>query len=258
MSKVPLSLTDKHKVYLGLLKELDRFCTQNSLRYYLGCGTLIGAVRHKGFIPWDDDLDVFIPESDFRKISETYSSDKYELVTCFNSKAHPFPFARLIDKRTYSMVGRFKSFGLGIDVYIIYGAPSSREEQVEHMNKVFKYIKAKNFWFGVRRTLVRMNLWPFKNLDFSLPNYYVRRAVRELSKYHFDDCEYIWPYGGGRLNLRKDLYGTPQRIPFEDGSYCAPEHYHEVLTAGYGDYMQLPPEEKRVPYHGGVYYWKEQ
>lgn len=257
MEKEPLSLQEKREVYLGLLKELDRFCTQHKLRYYMACGTLIGAVRHKGFIPWDDDLDVFVPEPDFKKLSEIYKSDNFELVTCFNNKAHPFPFARLIDRRTYSTVGKFNYFGLGIDVYIIYGAPSSRIEQVKHMDRVFKYIKIKSFLFGGRQRLARNGLWPFKSLDFGILNFFVRKSVRELRKYGFDDCEYIWPYGGGRLNLKKVLYGTPTRIPFEDGLFCAPEHYHEVLTAGYGDYMKLPPEEKRVPYHGGRYYWKD-
>lgn len=252
-----LTLQEKRKVYLGILKELDRFCTQNNLRYYMACGTLIGAVRHKGFIPWDDDLDVFVPEPDFKKLSEIYSSNDFELITCFNNKAHPFPFARLIDKRTYSMCGKFKSFGLGIDVYIIYGAPSDREEQLKHMDDVFKYIKRKEFFHILRNILVRKGLWPFCNMEFSLLNHYVKKAVYEFRKYSFEDCEYIWPYGGGHLNLKKSLYGTPVRIPFEDGMFYAPEHWHEVLTAGYGDYMKLPPKEKRVTYHGGDYYWKE-
>ena len=249
-------MEEKRNVYLGLLKELDRFCTQNGLRYYMACGTLIGAVRHKGFIPWDDDLDVFVPEPDFKKLSEKYSSDKFELVTCFNNTAHPFSFARLIDRRTYSMLGKFLSFGLGIDVYIIYGAPSLRDEQIRHIKKTLKYIKRKNFYYGLRNTLVRKGLWPYRDLKFDIMNCYIRKAIKEFEKYKFDDSEYIWPYGGGRLNLKKELYGNPKRLPFEDGSFLAPEHFHEVLTAAYGDYMQLPPEEKRHPYHGGNYYWK--
>ena len=252
-----LTLQEKRKIYLGLLKELDSFCTQHNLRYYMACGTLIGAVRHKGFIPWDDDLDVFVPEPDFNRLSKIYSSDDFELITSFNNKAYPYTFARLIDKRTYSTCGKFRSFGLGIDVYIIYGAPSDMKDQLKHMDRVFKYIKRKRFLQGLRNTLARKGFWPFHNLEFGLLNYYLKKAVCEFSKYNFDECEYIWPYGGGRLNLKKELYGTPIRIPFEDGMFCAPEHTHEVLKAGYGDYMKLPPEEKRVPYHGRNYFWKE-
>ena len=253
--KMPLTLQEKRDVYLGLLKELDRFCVQNNIRYYMACGTLIGAVRHKGFIPWDDDLDVFIPEPDYNRLAEIYSSNDFEFVTCFNNKVHPYPFARLIDKRTYSMCGKFRTFGLGIDVYIIYGAPSNKKEQLKHMDSVFKYIKRKRFLEGLRDTLARNGFWPFRDLEFGLLNYYVKKAVYEFRQYKYEECEYVWPYGGGRLNIKKELYGNPIRIPFEDGMFCAPEHPHEVLTAGYGDYMKLPPEEQRVPYHGGNYYW---
>ena len=88
-------------------------------------------------------------------------------------------------------------------------------------------------------------------------NRILMKAEKEFEKYDFETCEYIWPYGGGHLNMKKENYGTPIRLPFEDGLFMAPEHYHEVLTLAYGDYMQLPPEEKRHPYHGGNYFWRK-
>ena len=72
MEEQPLSLHERQMEYLRILKELDRYCTENGLRYYMGCGTLIGAVRHKGFIPWDDDLDVFMPRPDFMRLVRSY------------------------------------------------------------------------------------------------------------------------------------------------------------------------------------------
>ena len=75
MENIPLTLRERQLEYLRILKELDRFCTENELIYYMGCGTLIGAVRHKGFIPWDDDLDVFMPRPDFIRFNEIYKSD---------------------------------------------------------------------------------------------------------------------------------------------------------------------------------------
>ena len=87
-------------------------------------------------------------------------------------------------------------------------------------------------------------------------NKVLMKAEKEFAKYDFDSSEYIWPYGGGRLNMRKENYGTPVRLQFEDGFFMAPEHYHDVLTLAYGDYMTLPPEEKRHPYHSDIFYWK--
>ena len=256
MKNVELTLEEKRCVYLRLLKELDRYCTEHHLRYYMGCGTLIGAVRHKGFIPWDDDLDVFMPQPDFDILEQNYSSDHFELRTCQKHKDHPYTFARLTDLSTFSVLGKFISAGLGIDIYIIYGAPSDRTEQIKHMSKVLKYIHRKKNLLKLRNGLVKKNLWVSKSLDFPLMNKTLLYATKELRKYSFDDCNSIWPYGGGRLNLRKELYGNPVRLQFEDGMFYAPECYDEVLKAAYGDYMQLPPEDKRHPYHGGHYYWK--
>ena len=80
------------------------------------------------------------------------------------------------------------------------------------------------------------------------------RAEKCFERFDYDASEYIWPFGGGRLIMKKSNYGIPIRMKFEDGFFCAPEHYHEVLTLGYGDYMVLPPEEKRKPYHTGSVY----
>jgi len=248
----PLSLQEKRRVYLGILKEIDKFCTQYDIRYYLACGTLIGAVRHKGFIPWDDDLDVFVPEPDFKRFAQLYSSNSFKLVTCYNYDKHPYPFGRLYDNRTCSE----SDFGVGVDIYIIYGAPSDVNCQKMHQNKVFRYIKRKRFWLKYARCLEKLHLWPFYNVAYKMMNCNIKKAVHEFEKFGFEESEYIWPYGGGKLNLKKEFYGNPVRIPFEDGFYNAPEHYHEVLTAGYGDYMKLPPEEKRQPYHNRKCYWK--
>lgn len=252
----PLSLLEKREVFLGILKEIDRFCTKNSIRYYLACGTLIGAIRHKGFIPWDDDLDVFIPEPDFKRFMQLYSSDNYELVTCYNNIKHPYSFGRLYDKRTYSKNGFLNDYGVGVDMYIIYGAPSDINEQKIHKNDVFKFINRKEFWHKWASRMEKMCLWPFYMMAYKLMNFNIRKASDKFEKYGFDESTYIWPYGGGKLNLKKELYGTPIKIPFEDGMFNAPENYHEVLTAGYGDYMKLPPEEKRQPYHNRKCYWK--
>lgn len=250
-----LTLRERQLEYLRILKELDRYCSANGIRYYMGCGTLIGAVRHKGFIPWDDDLDVFVPRPDFMRLVNGYHSDDFSFHTIYNDKSHPFNFGRLCSGNVFSLFRDKKIFNFGIDVYVINGAPSDREEQLKHMEKTFVYLKRKNFLVKMRSGLVKKGLWPFKNFDFSLLNKELFKAEWEFAKYDFEKCDYIWPYGGGRLIMKKENYGTPVRIPFEDGMFFAPEHYHEVLTLGYGNYMQMPPEAERHPYHGSNYFW---
>lgn len=255
MEQQPLTLRERQLEYLRILKELDRYCTENGLRYYMGCGTLIGAVRHKGFIPWDDDLDVFMPRPDFMKLSSYYQSDDFSLHTIRNDMSHPYLFGRLCSHKVHSVFRGKPRYDFGIDVYIINGAPSTSEEQKEHIRCVFKQknraIKLNRF----RNRLVALKMWPFNSLDFTLLNKQLFKAERLFEKYDFETSEYIWPFGGGRLIMKKENYGTPIRLPFEDGVFFAPEHYHEVLTLGYGDYMQLPPEDKRHPYHKGIFYY---
>ena len=256
MENKPLSLREKQLEYLLILKELDRYCTENSLRYYMGCGTLIGAVRHKGFIPWDDDLDVFMPRPDFLKMCSDYKSSDFIFRNIRNDKSHSYPFGRLCSNNIYRLDRGRPLFNVGIDVYVINGAPSTREEQIKHMDETFVHVKRAGFLIRIRGYLVRHNLWPSKSLNFSLLNKELFREEHCFEKYDFDTCDYIWPFGGGRLIMEKKNYGTPVRLQFEDGYFMAPEHYHEVLTLGYGDYLQLPPEEKRVPYHGSTIYRK--
>lgn len=257
MSGQPLSLKEQQNVYLDILKELDRFCTEHDITYYMGCGTLIGAVRHKGFIPWDDDLDVFMPFPDYKKFAKEYHSDRFQLHTCDNDLSHPFTFALLCDNHVYSITNKLKHYNCGIDIYIIYGAPSKREEQIKHQNEVFKFIHRKSLLVRFRNALANRNLWPFKTLDFKWMNTTLKKASREFEKYKFEECDFIWPYGGGRLNIKKELYGDPIRIQFEDGMFLAPKHYHEVLTAGYGDYMTLPSKEEQHPSHNKPFFWDD-
>ncbi len=249
-----LTLRERQLEYLRILKELDRYCTENGLRYYMGCGTLIGAVRHKGFIPWDDDLDVFMPRPDFLKLNSDYSSDDYTFHTLYNDKSHAFNFGRFCCNDIYTPQKNIKSFTFGIDVYVINGAPSSREEQIKHMDETFVFIRRKEKLVRFRDALVRNHFWPFRSLDFPLLNRVLRKAESQFSKYNYESSDFIWPYGGGRLIMKKDNYGTPIKLQFEDCFFCAPEHYHDVLTLGYGDYMKLPPVEERQPYHGNEYY----
>lgn len=256
MDKQPLTLRERQLEYLRILKELDRFCSEKGLLYYMGCGTLIGAVRHKGFIPWDDDLDVFMPRPDFLRLCDKYISKDFSLHSHRNDKSHPYNFGRLCSNNIYSTYRGKHIANFGIDIYVINGAPSTYHEQQKLMDDTLVHIKKAALLNRIRNGLARRNLWPFKDFGFSLLNKELFRAEKCFERYNYETSEYIWPYGGGRLIMKKENYGTPIKLEFEGGLFNAPKHYHEVLTLGYGDYMQLPPENKRQPYHTGISFYR--
>lgn len=255
MNKQPLTLRERQLEYLRILKELDRFCTENNLRYYMGCGTLIGAVRHKGFIPWDDDLDVFMPRPDYKRMVGEYMSEDFSFHTIYNDKSHPYNFGRLCSHHVCSLINDTPTFNFGIDVYVINGAPEQEEKKKQLINDTFSHISKKERLARLYKRINRSDIKWLSGLTAFFLNKELFRAEHCFERFEYDKSNYIWPYGGGKLIMNKEYYGTPIKLEFEDGLFYAPEHYHEVLTLGYGDYMKLPPEEERQPYHTGTSFY---
>lgn len=111
-----LSLAERKEIFYGVLKEIDKSCSERGLKYFLSYGTLLGAIRHKGFIPWDDDMDIMMPYQDFLKLTDSYQSERYSIVWSGNNKETPFAFARMYDNHTYDKVGKFQGLGIGVDL----------------------------------------------------------------------------------------------------------------------------------------------
>ncbi len=254
LKSVPVPLRERQLEYLRILKELDRYCEANGLSYFLSCGTLLGAVRHKGFIPWDDDLDVAMPRPDYLKLCQNYASGEFNFRSIRNDKSHAHVFGRLCSNDVYRIVMNKPLYNVGIDVYVINGAPSSLDDQKKLFKEVKAHIKRADFLNRVRRNLVRRGLWPHQSLDFAWQNKELFKAEHCFERYDYETSEYVWPYDGDFVMPKKELYGTPVRLQFEDSSFLVPEHYHEILSMEYGDYMKLPPDEDRHPIHGGDIY----
>lgn len=245
-----ISLEEAKQLQFDMLKEVHRYCNNNNLKYYLYAGTLIGAIRHQGYIPWDDDIDIIMPKKDFEKFMNQYKSDRYAAIWPFNNKEHEFAFGRLYDKKTFHKWGRHKALGLFIDIYVIFGAIEDGLERRNHFSKIKKYSRWINRIGTVRRRMAKLNVWPFKTLNSTLINRLCKVMYLELSKYSNKDTSYIHTYGGGQFVVRKDLFEERTLVYFNGEQFYAPKRYDEFLRLGYGDYMQLPPEDERHPYHG--------
>ena len=226
---------------LKILDEVDRICRKHNLNYYLMWGTLIGAVRHKGFIPWDDDIDISMPREDydkFLKIAQKELHDNFFVQTAFTDKFHPGFFAKVRLKNTAFYATNDKNIkrnhGIFIDIIPIDG----RKEKDSIFRKVKNRLAAK----------ISSYIFKIRNEDskggFSIFKIFPQKFLLKLRDWLMKgkgDCCVSWGY-----RFKKTDFLPVIEMEFEGKKYNAPNNYHKVLTTIYGDYMQLPPEDKRI------------
>ncbi len=269
------NLTQVHQASLKILKEIDRICRKYGIKYVLDSGTLIGAVRHGGFIPWDDDADVAFTRENYEKFIKVVRKElpkgmkllePYELrggkafydftprILYLNSKTHDD------DELMTYYDGRLNH--LWVDLFImdeqpenkaaagwtkflhtvIYGLAMGHRYKIEYS----KYGLIGKLGVGILANTGR--LIPMKTL-FRWQRYVAlkdRKGRSSLLYYSNYQPDYLY------VTVRKEWSEETVDMPFEDTLFMTPKGSHQVLTEVYGDYMQMPPEEKRVPTHSDI------
>ena len=267
MCKKLLSLREIQKIELDILSYVDSLCVKENIKYSLDGGTLIGAIRHKGFIPWDDDIDIFMLREDYNRFVEVMqgASFPYRLLSPGKSEQYYIPFCKVVDTRTelieYNAVP-MKDMGVYIDVFPIDKLPVNESERRKLQKKCWK----------LRKVMGRARLWIkgnnqrgglYKILCWGCYLYGWKRAFK-----HFDQlCQ---SYKGIETELYSDIPESPTldyclpkrifdetfRVAFENREFSAIKGYDEYLTLTYGNYMELPPRNQRVRKHSFDAYWK--
>lgn len=263
-----LSLQEIQSISLKVLESIHVFCTEHDIKYSLAGGTLIGAIRHQGFIPWDDDIDIMMPRPDYDRFCRMYvSSDRFQLVTQKNSY---IPFSRVCEcKESYvepSAVWHDLNVqtGVWVDIFPLDGAYEnddfydSRVSQLFHVTDVIWLMrKYKSGKCSVREKLNLCSLLcrdGFCSIKTKLKRY--DTLCRELeygSTERF--ASYTNPIYGKKDRHRMECFSSLIDITFEGRMYKALKGYDEYLTNLYGDYMQLPPVEKRISGHSQHKYY---
>ncbi len=251
-------------VEIAILDDFVRVCKQLNLTYFLCAGTLLGAVRHQGFIPWDDDIDVQMPRRDyeiFAKEAQKYLSNNYVLESCYSCDECYDNFMKIRDVTTTFVETTSRNFdiphGVYLDIFAIDSLPDDKKEQKKYAYKIelFKSrVLAKNCksQFLPKRS--------FKGKLFSLYAYIMsgfssaRKAVIKRDKFilsHQDaSSKVVIVESKTNRHYDKEIFNGISDVVFEGKHYCAPKLCHEYLLVQYGpNYMQLPPEEKRHPHH---------
>ena len=242
---------------IGNLEAIDAVCREHGLRYYLWAGTMLGAVRHKGFIPWDDDMDICMPRPDYEQLISHWREwlpQPYEVIAPETDPTYPYPFAKIEDASTTVLERPDFKFleGVYIDVFPIDGAPTDEQKRKSHFKRYkfwrhllflrgrdpFKHGKGPRSWFP----WLLHKIYSLEDLQNKVKSY--------MTKYPYDASDYVCDYDDGlRGVIEKRILGTPQVYPFEDKQFLGVEHYDEYLSNKYGDYMQLPPVEKQIQHH---------
>ena len=252
-----LTLDELHAELLKLLLRFDAFCREHGLRYSLDSGTLLGAVRHKGFIPWDDDIDVSMPRPDYdRLISlEGELADDLHLVNAANSN-FACGFCKLctdaVRAQEPSYEGRMDEM-LWIDIFPTDGMPSDAAEAAKEKTLVRKAMR-RNVWasvnhqneHGLKRLVKTVGGAIFR---LGKPRERMLAAIAEaVSSPGYETAERVGCFVGAEKSywsLPKDAYEKTVDMEFEGHMLPCMSCWDEFLTALYGDYMQLPPEEQR-------------
>lgn len=237
---------------LGVLDAIDGVCRSHGLTYYLWAGTMLGAVRHKGFIPWDDDADIAMPRGDYDKLvaHPEWLPEPFELVCGELDDDYPLPFGKVQDASTTIIERMHLRFlgGIYIDVFPLDGVPEgavARRLQFagyEFYKKILYFIYRDPYKHGHG-----MSSW----IPLLCRRLFSRKGVQQtiarlLHRYHYDDCAMVADYDDGmRGIIDKRVLGKPACYDFEGHRLMGVERYDEYLSTKYGDYMTIPKDSDR-------------
>ena len=269
-----LSLKEMQQVYLELLKEFDALCREHDLRYDLAGGSLLGAVRHGGFIPWDDDIDVCMPRPDFRRLLDLKAQGKLSLakdrdVISHRDKTMARHFGRYVRhdvRRLSEMAEEDDCPYIGMDIFPIDGLP---EGNLAFKWQCFRVRQLRRFLLTSveRKGTSRRGALAARIKDLYLP---LLKAIgpyriaahldRVCSRVPFEKAGYVGAITGmygHRERWPKEQMLPQKRMKFEDTEACVFANYDIYLSNLFGDYMRLPPEEQQVPHCDSGYRVKE-
>lgn len=258
-----LSTDEVKKIALDILIDVDRFCIENNITYFLACGTLLGAIKYKGFIPWDDDIDIMMPRPDYERFIESYKSDKYKVL---NPNTGMYFYGKVYDTSTEVIENgidhkKYNPIGVDIDVFPLDGIVNDEE-----------IIKKKVKKSAFLETLLRLSNQPIfyrknklKAINRIIPRIIGSKNIVKLiennaKEYKYVDSNYVIRYkdtpNGNSCAIEKDAFKVIRK-EFEGHMFNVPEGYDIWLSKFYRkDYLTYMPDEEHRRTHDRLTYFK--
>lgn len=254
-----IDLEEMKALQLQILKEVTEFCGKNKINYWLDCGTLLGAIRHKGYIPWDDDIDIGMLREDYNKFMKLFNkeSKRYKFYSAENNSEFHYLFGKVLDSYTVLYEDKYK-LAVNIDVFVYDNVPDNKQA----IRKMYKNIYGKCFgirysWNGIQNKRKRKLAHGISLALRVVPASYLRKkAIENLKRYQYVPTKLVGNFTSQtEMVCSKEVFQKFIEVEFEGGYYKAPIGYDAWLRAFYNDYMKLPPLEERVPKHKTEAYW---
>lgn len=258
--KKRVTLEECKKISLDILIDIADYCEKNNLRYYLSVGTLLGAIRHKGYIPWDDDIDIMMPRPDYQKLLNKYKG-KYEILKpevgrLYYAKAYDLNTIKYESGLDYK---KYKPIGVDIDIFPLDGIVN--DERI--ISKLYKRECFLEMLLRLSNQPIFLRKNPIKAINRIVPRLIgsknlVKLIEKNAQTYDYDSSDYVvrmrWSPHGFTGALPKSVYETDY-AEFEGYKFRIPKDYDTWLTAYFGDYMTLPPIEEQKPSHRSEVYY---
>lgn len=273
LTKIEISCEEKKEIMLDIMVYIDSFCRENHLQYYLIGGSLIGAVRHKGYIPWDDDIDIGLLRKDYDKLCQEFNKaslslgSQYRLLVTQNDKEYYLPFAKIVDTQTilHEHIHGVCDIGVGVDVFPLDYV--SEDASYDELRSCFKptllerIIRLKSAIISPNRSLWKNIIIVLLRGLFPIPyksliRFRKRRVNKCCSSIPTSRVANFYGAWGIREITESTDFSYPLEMEFEGYHFSVPNGYDNYLKHVYGDYMTPPPKEKQVSHHGYVAFWK--
>lgn len=264
-----ISFRDAQLGAYEILKFLDAFCRKNNLTYFLMYGSLIGAVRDKGIIPWDDDIDIMMPRPDYDKLIQICSTENILPFKLFENSIvseYPHPISRMSDQRYKTNFANEKDYGIGlfVDIYPLDGVGDDLKKAHKLIKKAYR--NASLCFLTSRKKFGRDNTKSKIRMAVKFPAYiwanllgnhhYIKKSIKLCKEYSYEESKYVsgiaQPFrecNGENKNIYLKEWFEVMETEFEGRKFYIPKGYDKILKMGYGDYMVPLPENQRDTHH---------